>query len=48
MEKLNGNQNLMNWIIGGIFAATAIIFLIKILIHKDAVEKIDEMIVKEN
>ena len=47
VEKLNGNQNLMNWIIGGIFAATALIFLIKILMHKDAVEKIDDMAVKE-
>lgn len=47
VEKLNGNQNLMNWIIGGIFAATAVIFLIKILMHKDAVEKIDEMAVKQ-
>jgi threonine/homoserine/homoserine lactone efflux protein len=47
VEKLNGNQNLMNWIIGGIFAATAVIFLIKILMHKDAVEKIDDMAVKE-
>ena len=47
VEKLNGNQNLMNWIIGGIFAATALIFLIKILMHKDAVEKIDDMTVKE-
>lgn len=45
--KLNGNQNLMNWIIGGIFAATALIFLIKILMHKDAVEKIDDMAVKQ-
>ncbi|MGN6531537.1 MAG: LysE family transporter [Ginsengibacter sp.] len=45
--KLHGNQNLMNWIIGGIFAATAIIFLVKILMHKDAVEKIDELAVKE-
>lgn len=47
VEKLNGNQNLMNWIIGGIFAATAVIFLIKILMHKDAVEKIDDMAVKK-
>ncbi len=47
VEKLNGDQNLMNWIIGGIFAATAIIFLIKILMHKDAVEKIDGMTVKK-
>jgi len=47
VEKLNGNQNLMNWIIGGIFAATALIFLIKILMHKDAVEKIDDMAMKQ-
>jgi threonine/homoserine/homoserine lactone efflux protein len=47
VEKLNGNQNLMNWIIGGIFAATALVFLIKILMHKDAVEKIDAMTVRE-
>jgi hypothetical protein len=47
VEKLNGNQNLMNWIIGGIFAVTAIIFLIKILIHKDAVEKLDGVTAKE-
>jgi threonine/homoserine/homoserine lactone efflux protein len=47
VDKLNGNQNLMNWIIGGIFAVTAVIFLIKILMHKDAVEKIDEMAAKE-
>ncbi|MEO5908075.1 MAG: LysE family transporter, partial [Ginsengibacter sp.] len=40
--KLNGNQSLMNWIIGGIFAATAVIFLIKILLHKDAAEKLEE------
>ena len=43
VEKLNGNQTLMNWIIGGIFAATAIIFLIKILMHKDVAKKIGEM-----
>ena len=41
MQKLNGNQNLMNWIIGGIFAVTAIIFLIKILIKKDPMKKIE-------
>ena len=43
VEKLNGNQTLMNWIIGGIFAATAIIFLIKILMHKDVAKKIGKM-----
>ena len=26
VEKLNGNHSLMNWIIGGIFAATAVVY----------------------
>jgi threonine/homoserine/homoserine lactone efflux protein len=42
VQKLHGNQNLMNWIIGGIFAVTAVIFLIKILLHKDGMKKIEE------
>lgn len=46
VQKLDGNQNLINWIIGGIFAATAVIFLIKILIHKDAVHKLEEETIK--
>jgi len=48
VEKLNGNQSLMNWIIGGIFAITSVIFLIKILMHKDAARKIGEMNTDEN
>ena len=44
VQKMNGNQNLMNWIIGGIFAVTAIIFLIKILLHKDGMKKIQESV----
>lgn len=43
VEKLNANENLMNWIIGGIFAITAIIFLIKILMHKDAAKEIEDI-----
>ena len=43
VQKLNGNQSLMNWIIGGIFAVTAIIFFIKILMNKDAAKKLDDM-----
>ena len=39
---LNGNQNLLNWIIGGIFTVTAVIFLIKILMHKDGLKKLQE------
>ena len=46
--KLNGNQSLMNWIIGGIFAATAVIFLIKILLHKDAAEQLEKENVMSN
>ena len=42
VQKLHGNQNLMNWIIGGIFAVTAVIFLIKILLNKDGMKKIEE------
>jgi threonine/homoserine/homoserine lactone efflux protein len=43
VEKLNTNQNILNWVIGGIFAITAIIMFIRILMHKDAVEKIQKM-----
>lgn len=42
VQKMNGNQNMINWIIGGIFALTAVIFLIKILMHKDGMQKIEE------
>lgn len=43
VEKLNANQNILNWVIGGIFALTAIIQLVKILLHKDAVEKLENI-----
>lgn len=43
VQKLNNNQNLLNWIIGGIFALTAVILLIKILLHKDASKKIENL-----
>lgn len=43
VQKLNGSQSLMNWIIGGIFAVTAVIFLIKILMNKDAVKKLEDI-----
>ncbi|MEO8110976.1 MAG: LysE family transporter [Ginsengibacter sp.] len=39
VEKLNTNQSVLNWVIGGIFALTAIIQLIRILWHKDAIDK---------
>ena len=43
VEKLNANQNILNWVIGGIFALTAVIQFIRILMHKDALEKLDKM-----
>jgi threonine/homoserine/homoserine lactone efflux protein len=48
VQKLNANQNLLNWIIGGIFALTALILLIKILLHKDAAKKLEEIPVTTN
>ena len=41
--KFNTGQSLINWIIGGIFAATAVILLIKILLNKDAAHKLDAL-----
>lgn len=43
VAKLNANMNILNWVIGGIFALTAIIQLIKILTHKDAAERLDNL-----
>ncbi len=43
VNKLNANQDVINWVIGGIFAITAVIFLIKILAHKDAADKLQDM-----
>lgn len=43
VEKLNANQNILNWVIGGIFAVTAIIMFIRILLHKNAAEKLGSL-----
>lgn len=43
VAKLNANMNILNWVIGGIFALTAVIQLVKILMHKDAAEKLDKL-----
>lgn len=43
VEKISGSQQYLNWVIGGIFALTAIIQLWKILAHKDAVDKIQHI-----
>lgn len=42
-DQLNTSQSLINWIIGGIFSVTALIFLIKILMNKDAADKLETM-----
>lgn len=42
-DQLNTSQSLINWIIGGIFSVTALIFLIKILMNKDAADKLESM-----
>jgi len=43
VEKLDANQNILNWVIGSIFALTAVIQFIRILLHKDAVEKMQKL-----
>ena len=48
VEKLNANQNILNYVIGGIFALTAVIQLIKIIFHKDAAEKLEKLGKDEN
>lgn len=41
VDKLNANQHILSWVIGGIFTVTAIIQLIKILKRKDLVHKLE-------
>lgn len=43
VDKLNANMNILNWVIGSIFAITAVIQLIKILRHKDAVDQLEHL-----
>ena len=40
-DKITNNQSLLNWIIGGIFAVTAIIQLVKMLRHKGVEHRIE-------
>lgn len=40
-DKLGAGQSLINWIIGGIFTVTAIIFLIKIIINRKGIDKLN-------
>jgi threonine/homoserine/homoserine lactone efflux protein len=39
VQRIANSQQYLNWVIGGVFALTAIIQLIKILSHKDAIHK---------
>jgi len=40
VQRISNSEAYLNWVIGGIFLLTAIIQLVKILQHKDAVEKL--------
>lgn len=40
-DKLNNNQHILNWVIGGIFALTALIQLYKMFTKKDVQHRID-------
>ena len=42
VKKIANSQQYLNWVIGGIFALTAVIQLVKMLWHKDAVSKMDQ------
>ena len=46
VRKLDANNSTINWVVGGIFAVTAVILLIKILLKKDASGKLEEMEMK--
>ncbi|MBX2888074.1 MAG: LysE family transporter [Ferruginibacter sp.] len=43
VNKLNASQTYLNWVIGGIFTFTAIVYLIKILMRRDALKKVDDI-----
>lgn len=43
VETLNTNQSILNNILGGIFAITALVILVKILWHKDVVDKLSSL-----
>jgi threonine/homoserine/homoserine lactone efflux protein len=43
VDKLDTHQNILNWIIGGIFIITAIIQLVRLLRHTDASEQLNTM-----
>jgi threonine/homoserine/homoserine lactone efflux protein len=42
-SKISNNQHILNWVIGGIFAITALIQIWKMLRKKDAVHQLDHL-----
>ncbi len=42
VQRIANSEQYLNWVIGGIFAITAVIQLVKIMLHKDAVTKFGE------
>lgn len=42
VQRIANSQAWLNWIIGGIFALTAVIQVIKMILHKDGVSKLEE------
>lgn len=41
VQQIQNSQQKMNWIIGGIFALTAVIQLVKMLMHKDEISRFE-------
>lgn len=41
-KNISGSQAYINWCIGGVFALTALIQTVKMILHKDAVSKLEE------
>lgn len=42
VQRIANSQAYLNWFIGGIFAITAVIQVIKMILHKDGVSKLEE------
>jgi len=40
-NKISGNQHILNWVIGGIFAITAVIQIWRMFKKKDAVHRLE-------
>jgi len=41
-ERIHGASHYIHWFIGGVFSLTAIIQLVKMLLHKDAISKLEK------